>query len=238
LCKLVFIREFTRKMLVHIKYFESADARAHEVYTRLSAIQNGFSPLFDAAEVTSILDQGRCPADRRDHMASLITIASHAAGNDWKAKMQRNQDHRTIELYQMIAFFDPEQKAAFIFTSEEILTEIRPIHDSLFPEAEAGYDPLAVPLQFSFSYIILLYLYFQIRTRSPIISRLRQARSHLFGTTGSLKGPIDLTSPPLCSCSSRFPMAPLMPSALFERPTRPRTTSTAGPTWTQRQKRK
>lgn len=150
LCKLVFLREFTRKMLVHIKYFESTETRAHEVYARLVAIQNGFSPLFDAGEVELILTLGRCPADLREAMASLIRIASHAAQNDWLSKMDRNQDTETIQFYQMLAIFDPLQKAAFTFAPEEILEVLRPIHDSIFP-VEVGYDPLAVnPLSSSY----------------------------------------------------------------------------------------
>ena len=69
-----------------------------------------------------------------------------------------------------------EQKAAFIFTAEEILTEIRPIHDSLF-QAEAGYDPLAVLLHLSSQIMIFLLSYF--RTRSPIISALDQELTNL-----------------------------------------------------------
>lgn len=236
LSKLVFLREFTRKMLVHIKWFESTEARAHEVYTRLCSIQNGFSPLFDANEITSMLDIGRCPQERRDDMRSLITTASRAAGNDWTAKMERNQDDRTIELFQMIAFFDPEQKAAFIFTPDEILDDIRPIHDSIFPAVEEGYDPLAVPL-LSFEFRLNPHSLCR-RMKSDSILRLNQDPCHLCGTTGLRKKPSNPTSPPRCSCCLRFPMAPLMPSALCARQTRPRIINTAARRWTLRRKRR
>lgn len=144
LCKLTFLREFTRKMLVHIEFFEQSGPHAQDVYARLVAIQEGFSPLFDQEEVASILDIGLCPDDRRNDMTTLITRASAAARNDWISKMERNQDTETIQVYQMIAVFDPRQKDAFTFTLEEILRYIRPIHDSIYGPVEAGVDPLKV----------------------------------------------------------------------------------------------
>ncbi len=142
LCKLTFLREFTRKMLVHIEFFEESGPHAHDVYARLVAIQEGFSPLFDQAEITSMLQIGRCPQDRHQDMTTLIKRACAAARNDWISKMERNQDQETIQVYQMIALFDPRQKAAFTFTPEEILRYLRPIHDSIYGPAEAGLDPL------------------------------------------------------------------------------------------------
>jgi hypothetical protein len=144
LCKCTFMRELTRKMLVHIEFFEQSGSHAHEVYARLVAIQEGFSPLFDEQEIALILQIGQCPADRRVDMTNLITRASTAARNDWISKMARNQDSETIQVFQMIAVFDPGQKAAFTFTLEEILHYLRPIHDSIYGPAEAGNDPLRV----------------------------------------------------------------------------------------------
>jgi hypothetical protein len=144
LCKIVFLREFSRKMLVHIEFFEFTDAGAQDVYARLVAIQESFNPLFKADEINSILQHGRCPDDRRDDMKKLITLACNAARNDWLAKMTRNQDGETIAVYQMIAVFDPSQKDAFTFTSAELLRILRPIHDSIYGPTEVGYDPLKV----------------------------------------------------------------------------------------------
>lgn len=56
----------------------------------------------------------------------------------------RNQDGETIAIYQMISVFDPSQKDAFTFTSEELLRILRPIHDSIYGPTQAGYDPLKV----------------------------------------------------------------------------------------------
>lgn len=142
-CKFVFLREMTRKMLVHIEYFESAKPIADQVYARLISVQNGFDPLFQNDEVEIILTVGRCPPALAPAMRDLIRVVTNAARNDWTNKMINNQDDETIALYQMIAFFDPLQKAAFAFTIEEILDVIRPIHDSIYPP-EPRYDPLLV----------------------------------------------------------------------------------------------
>jgi len=80
-------------------------------------------------------------------MIVLIKAACNAAYNFWVEKMQRNQDMETIEVFQMLAVFDPAQKAAFTFTSEEILAVLRPIHDSIYGPTEAGYDPLKLNLE-------------------------------------------------------------------------------------------
>jgi hypothetical protein len=157
LSKLVFLREFTRKMLVHIEWFESTEARAHEVYRRLVAIQQSFTPLFDANEVETMLTLGRCPEDNKPAMRSLIEIASNAARNDWTVKMDRNQDDETILFFQMIAVFDPLQKAAFAFADADLLQMMRPVHDSIFTR-EPNYDPLAVlfPIYGSHSPLLLM----------------------------------------------------------------------------------
>ena len=154
LSKLVFLREFTRKILGHIEYFEHSSPLAHEVYSRLVAIQEDFGNLFDQEEVRIILELGQCPVNREDDMRALIRIACGAAQKAWASKMVRNQDMETIEIFQMLAVFDPSQKAAFTFTTDEILTVLRPIHDSIYGPTEANYDPLRV-LFFIFQVLIL-----------------------------------------------------------------------------------
>lgn len=136
LSKIVFLREFARKMLSHIEWFESDKVRGHEVYQRLVAIQNGFSPLFDAEEVGYILQEGRCPEALAAAMRELVTVASHAAANAWRQKMITNQDAETIEFFQMLAFFDPKQRDAYLFTADQILSVIRPVHNSIFPRID------------------------------------------------------------------------------------------------------
>ena len=143
LTKLVFLREFSRKMLDHIKYFESNKVRAHEVYMHLVAVQHDMEHLFGAAEIEAVLTIGRCPEFGRAVMTEYIRVVSRAAHNDWLKKMRANQDSETIELYQMIAVFDPMQKAAFTFTTDEILDVIRPITNSIY-SPDPGYDPLRV----------------------------------------------------------------------------------------------
>jgi hypothetical protein len=103
-------------------------------------------------------------------MTTLINRASTAARNDWIAKMGRNQDAETIQVYQMIAVFDPRQKDAFTFTSDEILRYLRPIHDSIYGPTEAGLDPLKV----SFSLNISICIYFN----SFLLDRSRELPLH------------------------------------------------------------
>jgi hypothetical protein len=144
LTKLVFIREFTRKMLIHIEWFQSDSPRAHEVYGRLVAIQNGLNPLFSDIEIEHIIALGACPDDLKRMMRTVIKTACKAAYNVWLDKMTRNQDEETVLIYQQIAFFDPGSRDAFTHSTDDLLSLLRPIHDSIFGAPDDGVDPLRV----------------------------------------------------------------------------------------------
>ena len=116
----------------HIRYFETNQPLAHEIYSKLNAIQQGFLPLFDPAEVDSILRQGQCPEDLRESVTYIIRTASSAAYNFWVTTMSGNSEFETIAIFQKFAVFDPTQKAAFTFTDDELLEILRPIHDSIY----------------------------------------------------------------------------------------------------------
>jgi hypothetical protein len=164
LSKLVFIREFTRKALVHIEYFENAGPLAHDVYTRLVAIQSDLNPLFSVNEITAILEMGRCPEELRVSMASLIRIASNAARNEWIKKMEHNQDSETIEVYKMMTIFNPATKDAFPMTAAKILEVLRPVHDAIYGPVDVDYDVLKVILIHSFPIL-------QFKLEGRLISR-------------------------------------------------------------------
>ena len=111
--------------------------------TMRSPLPSSPPSLFDEEEIRFILDLGRCPVLLEPAMRDLIRICCTAARSDWINKMRNNQDDETIALYQMLAVFDPLQKAAFNFTVDELLVVFRPVHDSIY-EPQAGYDPLKV----------------------------------------------------------------------------------------------
>jgi hypothetical protein len=164
LSKLVFIREFTRKALVHIEYFENAGPLAHDVYSRLVAIQADLNPLFSADEISAILEMGQCPVEFRDSMTLLIRIASNAARNEWIKKMEHNQDSETIEVYKMMTIFNPATKDAFPMTADKILEVLRPVHDAIYGPVDVDYDVLKV-------FLIHVFQYFNSKVERRLISR-------------------------------------------------------------------
>ena len=95
-------------------------------------------------------------------MRSVIKTASKAAYNAWVDKMTRNQDDETIVIYQRIAYFDPGSRDAFTHSWDDLLTLLRPLHETIFGVQEAGVDTLLVPTTFYhlYDFAFLNYVFY------------------------------------------------------------------------------